>query len=290
MTAERSFQPSILAPVPHVGRTLAFRIAPGADVAGALKRLRKEYDPECGVFGIGEPLARALGKDIEGLRTFPAFSGPAIGIPSTQDSLCFLLRGPDRGVVFDHAQTLRGILADAFVVTDSTDTFIYHGGRDLTRFEDGTENPKAERAIEAAIRADGSSFVAIQRWVHDLGRFWKFKASERDDVIGRRAEDNEEIEDAPVFAHVKRSAQESYDPPAFMLRRSMPWAGADQEGLLFVAFVESLDRFERVLRRMTGLDDGVVDGLFTFSRPVTGGYYWCPPLVGGKLDLSALGL
>jgi hypothetical protein len=23
---------------------------------------------------------------------------------------------------------------------------------------------------------------------------------------------------------------------------------------------------------------GVVDGLFTFSRPVTGGYYWCPPL------------
>jgi putative iron-dependent peroxidase len=45
-----------------------------------------------------------------------------------------------------------------------------------------------------------------------------------------------------------------------------------------------------MLRRMLGLDDGIVDALFTFSRPVTGGYYWCPPLRSGKLDLSALGI
>jgi hypothetical protein len=28
---------------------------------------------------------------------------------------------------------------------------------------------------------------------------------------------------APPSAHVKSAAQESYDPPAFMVRRSMPW-------------------------------------------------------------------
>jgi putative iron-dependent peroxidase len=130
----------------------------------------------------------------------------------------------------------------------------------------------------------------VQRWVHDLVRFRGFEESRREELIGRRAESNEEIEDAPPSAHVKRTAQESYDPEAFMVRRSMPWAAAEQEGLEFVAFVESLDRFERQMHRMVGHDDGIVDGLFSFSRPVTGGYYWCPAVVDGKLDLSPLGL
>jgi len=49
--------------------------------------------------------------------------------------------------------------------------------------------------------------------------------------------------------------------------------------------------FERMLRRMCGLEDGIVDALFVFSRPTTGGYYWCPPLKNdGRLDLRILGL
>jgi putative iron-dependent peroxidase len=41
---------------------------------------------------------------------------------------------------------------------------------------------------------------------------------------------------------------------------------------------------------MSGLEDGIVDALFVFSRPTTGGYYWCPPLKDGRLDLRILGL
>ncbi len=89
---------------------------------------------------------------------------------------------------------------------------------------------------------------------------------------------------------MKRGAQESYDPPAFMVRRSMPWATAHAQGLEFIAYGASLDRYERVLRRMAGLEDGIVDSLFTFSRPVTGGYYWCPPVDGDRLDLRRLAL
>ena len=62
-----------------------------------------------------------------------------------------------------------------------------------------------------------------------------------------------------------------------------------EHGLYFVAYVAALDQFERVLRRMAGLDDGVVDGLLRFSRAATGGFYWCPPLEGGRLDLRARG-
>lgn len=281
-------QPLILAPNSPVRRSLTFRIAPDADVAAALRNLRDKLPIDCGITGIGEPTVLALGAKIEGLRTFPALCGPGVSIPSTQDALCFLLSGPDRGIVFDLTQTIRGLVGEAFLLVDANDTFTYHGNKDLTRFEDGTENPKGDAAVQAAIAKDGSSFLALQRWVHDLGRFRGFEEAHREMLIGRRAESNEEIEDAPESAHVKRAAQESFDPEAFMLRHSMPWANATQEGLEFVAHVESLDRYERVLRRMLGHDDGILDGLFSFTRPVTGGYYWCPPVRDGRLDLSAL--
>jgi putative iron-dependent peroxidase len=285
-----TFQPAILAPCTAVGRSLLFRIAPGGDVKKALRKVRDGLTSDCGVVGVGEPAVLALGRTIDGLRTFPALSGAACSVPSTQEALCFLLRGPDRGVLFDLTQKIRELVEDAFLIVDVNDTFVYHGNKDLTRFEDGTENPKDDAALEAAIARDGSSFMAIQRWVHDLGRFHGLPEKEREHLIGRSAETNEELEDAPQSAHVKRAAQETYDPPAFMVRRSMPWASATQEGLEFIAHVESLDRFERVLRRMVGHDDGIVDGLFSFSRPVTGGYYWCPPVKGDHLDLSALGV
>jgi putative iron-dependent peroxidase len=41
---------------------------------------------------------------------------------------------------------------------------------------------------------------------------------------------------------------------------------------------------------MLGLEDGIVDALFNFTRPLTSSYFWCPPTKGTKLDLSALGL
>ncbi len=42
------------------------------------------------------------------------------------------------------------------------------------------------------------------------------------------------------------------------------------------------------MRRMIGATDGVHDGLFRFTQPITGSFFWCPPVKGGKLDLSPL--
>ncbi len=288
-------QPSILAAPPVVGRSLTFRMAQDVDPRSALRRLRDGFALDWGVIGVGEPVARALGQAVEGLRVFPALAGPACSVPSTQQGLWCFLRGQDRGALFDLTGQVRTLLDGAFVLDDALDTFVYAGGRDLSGYEDGTENPRGDAAKAAAIipagnALMGSSFVGVQRWEHDLSRFRSFAPDRRDAIIGRRADTNDEIDDAPVSAHVKRSAQESFDPPAFMVRRSMPWAAAHRQGLEFIAYVESLDRFERVLRRMAGLDDGVVDGLFAFSTPVTGGYYWCPPISGHRLNLSRLGI
>ena len=135
---------------------------------------------------------------------------------------------------------------------------------------------------------DGSSFAAVQQWVHDLARFESFGAAGQDETIGRRRSDNEEMEDAPLAAHVKRTEQEAFDPPAYLVRRSMPWADATREGLVFVAFGRRLETFEVLLRRMAGADDGIVDRLFRFTRPVTGAFFWCPPVAAGRLDLGAV--
>jgi putative iron-dependent peroxidase len=290
-----NMQPRILAPIPALARGLSFSIRPDAKPAAALRRLGAAFDPAKGVVGIGEPLARAVGASLPGLRAFPALAGPGVEVPGIAHALWVHLHGDDRGVLFDLEVQVMGALADDFMLADAVDMFLYRGGRDLSGFEDGTENPKGDDAVATAIVAAGegmrgSSFVAVQRWLHDLGRYRRMTLPERNAMMGRDLESNDELDDAPPSAHVKRSAQETYDPPAFMWRRSMPWAGAGKEGFEFIAYGESLDRFERVMRRMAGLDDGIVDALFTFSRPVTGAYYWCPPVDAGRLDLRALGL
>ena len=68
----------------------------------------------------------------------------------------------------------------------------------------------------------------------------------------------------------------------------MPWASETEEGLVFVAFGKSFDAFEALMQRMIGNDDDIIDGLFRFARPITGSYFWCPPIEDRKLDLSAL--
>ena len=73
-----------------------------------------------------------------------------------------------------------------------------------------------------------------------------------------------------------------------MVRRSMPWVEGDDAGLNFIAYGKSFDAFEAVLNRMVGNEDGISDGLFRFTRPINGAYFWCPPVSGGHLDLSLI--
>jgi len=285
-------QPGILAPLSNFGCSLGFRLKSEVDPQLGLRCLQNAFDPSWGAVGLGEPLVRALGSTIPGLRTFPALSGPGCFVPSLQHALWINLAGEDRSSVFDRTQAITARLETCFVLEDAVDTFKYQGGRDLTGYEDGTENPDPEESVKVALLQGetagltGSSFVAVQRWKHDLRGFNAHPPKERDNMIGRQRETNEELDDAPVSAHVKRSAQESFAPEAFLVRRSMPWSNGKDQGLEFVAYSHSLDAFEQILRRMLGLEDGIVDALFRFSTPIAGAYYWCPPIAAGKLDLS----
>lgn len=289
-------QAGILQAIPAVGRYLVFSLAPESEPREALERLATRVDGESTVVGLGASLVKALGAMVEGLAVFPAYTGAGFEVPSRPQALWCWLRGDDRGDLVHHTNALRNILEPAFLLDDVVDAFKYGEGLDLTGYEDGTENPQGDEAVSAAIISnagaglDGSSFVAVQQWVHDLEQFAAYPQQEQDNIIGRRKSDNEELDDAPESAHVKRTAQESFDPEAFMLRRSMPWADAAEEGLMFVAFGHSVAAFEAQLERMTGAEDGIADALFRFTRPVSGSYFWCPPMANGKLDLSVIEL
>jgi putative iron-dependent peroxidase len=261
-----------------------------------LSQLAALADGDALVVGIGQPIVVALNRRIEGLRIFPTNFGAGLVLPSTSAALWCWLRGSDRGDLLHLSRKVVNAVASAFATDSIIDAFEYAGGRDLSGYVDGTENPQGAKAIDAGIirdggnGLDGGSFVAVQQWVHDFARFESMPSEEQDNSVGRRKSDNEELTDSPPSSHVKRTAQESFSPEAFILRRSMPWSDGTRGGLNFVAFGKSFDAFEAQLKRMVGAEDGITDALFKFTLPVSGSYFWCPPIENGKLDLRALGL
>ena len=290
----RTLQPAVLAPVPAVARYLTFSLQSGENPRRSLAALAALADVENCVVGIGDSVLRALNRPVVGMRAFPSCAGAGFEVPATPAALWCWLRGGDRGTLLHQGRALEKALAPALKLEAAIDAFRHGKGLDLTGYEDGTENPRGRKAVATVavdsmgVGFDGSTFVAVQQWVHDFYRFEAMSPREQDNAIGRRRRDNVELDRAPASAHVKRTAQESFDPEAFVVRRSMPWNDGARAGLVFVAFGRSLDAFEAQLRRMVGAEDGIADALFKFTRPVSGAYFWCPPIKRGRLDLSKI--
>jgi putative iron-dependent peroxidase len=279
-------QPGILGETAAHGQSLEWRLV--GDAQEALARLR-EIDPQGAVIGIGAPLASALGIEVEGLRPFARRQGEA-GMPETQHALWAFLTRDDASSAFDAAQCLSDRLAPNFSVVNATALFRYRDARDLSGFRDGLANPVGAAAANAALIAGGpragGSFALVQRYIYFHRRLLRRDSAERSQIVGRDAETDAELAEAPVSAHVRRTEQESFGPDGFMLRRSMPWGDARRHGLQFIAFMRNLDLAERMLDRMTGAADGVRDAILSHAQAETGGFYFCPPLRDGRLDLA----
>lgn len=288
-------QVAILDPVPAHARHLFLDLNPSAHPRAALHKLAAACDGRVVVLGLGVGVVDALGVLIQGLRAFPELPMAKPSIPSTQHALWIWLRGDDPGDLLLRGHKLQALIDPEFTLVQAIDSFLHRDSRDLTGYEDGTENPKDAAAIEAAVvqgkgtGIDGSSFAAVQQWLHDFPKFDAMSHAEQNDCFGRDRDSNEELDEAPDSSHVKRTAQEDFEPEAFVVRRSMPWVAGAEAGLVFLAFGKSFDAYEAQLRRMTGHDDGISDALFCFTRPLTGGYYWCPPIADNGADLTALG-
>ena len=120
------------------------------------------------------------------------------------------------------------------------------------------------------------------RWVHDLDAFGALSVSEQEHVIGRTKGKSIELEgdDKPPTAHIARvEIEDEAGVELPIYRRSVPYGTVAEHGLYFVAFAADRSRFDTMLGRMFGMDgDGVHDRLTDFSRPVSGAYYYAPPM------------
>lgn len=296
-------QPGIFAIGTRSHRHLEFDVDPSAsdaDLVAAIDALR-EPNVTGGaanlVLGFGAELWRRLSGDLpEGLGDFQVVEGlDGFSAPATQHDVWVWLHGTGDDVLFDSGTQVVEAFAPVATLADETNCFVYHDSRDLTGFIDGSANPPpseapAEACVPAGQPGAGGSHVIVQKWVHDLAAFNQLGVPEQEDVFGRRKADSEAIPkpQRPANAHI--SVAEIHDADGEELeiyRRSTPWGGVGEQGLLFLGFSQERSRFVQMLDQIYGADGrDVRDRLLDFTTPVSGSFYFAPSLD----ELVALGL
>ncbi|AIL33221.1 Dyp-type peroxidase [Basilea psittacipulmonis] len=295
-------QPGIMVDPKKNGRYLTFDLDLTCTdrLIEGLKTLQSLADGDQVIVGIGHIVLAYLKKEIPGFRPFPVYPNALVDAPIVPAAVWIWLRDDDQGNLVRLAHKIKTQLKPVFILKNEVPAFMHHeqgttDNRDLSGYIDGTENPQGDDAKAAAVLSglgaglDGSTFMAVQQWEHDLDKLAGLMARhETDAIIGRRLSDNEQIDDRPASSHVSRTDQESFEPEAHIFRNSMPWSIGERSGLMFSSFVNRQAAFNVQWRRMVGVEDGITDGLFKFTRPISSTCFWMPPMKDGKIDLSFL--
>ncbi len=207
--------------------------------------------------------------------------------PATPGDLLFHIRAARMDLCFEMAAQIAARLDAAVSVVDEVHGFKYFDERDLLGFVDGTENPVAQAAIDATLIGGedpafaGGSYVIVQKYLHDLGKWNGIPVEEQEGIIGRRKLSDIELDDAakPSFAHNVLTSIEEDGRPLEILRDNMPFGdvGKGEFGTYFIGYARSPARIERMLDNMfVGQPPGNYDRLLDVSRAVTGSLFFVP--------------
>jgi putative iron-dependent peroxidase len=287
-------QPGIFALGHRSLHHLQLDLRPGVDIAEVRDAIARIGDLSTVVFGVSVVIAFA--SDIweriapgaaPELGRFTTRTGvDDVAMAGGQHDVWFFLQASAPDTVFDAARLVQKELAGLADVVEEWPSFTYRAGRDMTGFEDGTENPPfSELPMVATVpdgeRGAGGTVVLLQRWVHDLESFEALDGPAKEQVIGRTLLTSEELPDdvrSPT-AHISRVVIEDDDGEELeVFRRSAAYGGVLEHGLVFLAFSKDQQRLSRMLDNMLGIGDGVRDRLTDFSRCVSSAWYYAPPL------------
>ncbi|MBI3992652.1 MAG: Dyp-type peroxidase [Candidatus Lambdaproteobacteria bacterium] len=206
--------------------------------------------------------------------------------PATPVDVLLHIRSERADVNYLLAKAVMSAFGKSVVVAEDIAGFRYLDNRDLTGFVDGTANPQGEERAAVALVADdppfaGGSYVHLQRYVHNLAAWEQLPVAQQESVIGRTKAGDVELDDdsKPPTAHIARVEIEEQGEELELLRHSMPYGGAREAGLVFVAYGRSPHAFETMLARMIHADAaGHYDHLMRYTRAVTGALCFAPPL------------
>ncbi|MFF7338822.1 Dyp-type peroxidase [Streptomyces sp. NPDC008163] len=244
------------------------------------------------------------------LRPLPAFAGEQLRPGISDGDVLVQLCADDQWTCVGAASSL-----DRAAASVLTPRWRQHGflpptspgevPRNLFGFLDGTGNPVGEELNQHVYVSKGAdahgSYLIYRRIRMDVDAFGKLTAAQQDRAIGRRRRDGVPLggsraSDAinlfaktpdgqyvvPADAHV-RLAHPRLDGGAQMLRRGYSYAeDADDQGLLFVAFMKDPALFVRVQERLA-----TADALSRFTRHTASAVAFVLPGARPGLPLGA---
>jgi porphyrinogen peroxidase len=206
-------------------------------------------------------------------------------IPATQTDSLIWIAGASYDNVFDVATAVADALKPTAIPVREVTGWTYQHNRDLTGFQDGTENPTLVDAPDVVLIPEnepgaGGSILLFQQWKHDADAWRALPLETQERVIGRTKPDSIEFDEShmPADSHVTRTTLEENGQELKIFRRNTPYGNVGAHGTVFVGFAKQQHRLQRMLERMAGIGDGVRDALTRFSVPLTGAYYFVPAL------------
>lgn len=241
------------------------------------------------VIGIGsDAWDRLFGQprpaELHPFREIRAGSRHAVATPG---DLLFHIRAKRMDLCFELATQVMARLGEAISPVDEVHGFRYFDDRDLIGFVDGTENPTAQTAIDAAYLGPedapfaGGSYVIVQKYLHDVAGWNTLSTEAQERIIGRTKLSDIELDDAvkPTSAHNALTTIVEDGKEIKIIRDNMPFGHvAEKEfGTYFIGYARSPQTIEQMLENMfVGQPPGNYDRLLDFSVAKTGNLFFVP--------------
>ena len=222
------------------------------------------------------------------LHPFRELVGDKHHAPSTSGDLLFHIRAREMDLCFELATQIMNRLAGSVTVCDEVHGFKYFDERDLLGFVDGTENPTGQAASTAVMVGPedpdfiGSSYVIVQKYLHDLQTWNALPVEAQEKVIGRTKLSNIEMADdvKPDNSHVALNTITGPDgAQRQILRDNMPFGnvGQGEFGTYYIGYSSTPSVTEQMLENMfIGDPPGNYDRILDFSTAVTGTLFFVP--------------
>jgi putative iron-dependent peroxidase len=213
-------------------------------------------------------------------------AGPRHAV-ATPGDLMFHIRAKRMDLCFEMATQIMARLGNAVSTVDEVHGFRYFDDRDLLGFVDGTENPRGEAVIDAAIIGEedaafvGGSYVIVQKYLHDLDGWNALSTEAQERIIGRSKLSDVELDDSikPTSAHNALTTITENGKEFQIVRDNMPFgrAGSGEFGTYFIGYCRTPRVTEQMIENMfVGRPPGNYDRLLDFSRAVTGTLFFVP--------------
>src|SRR2546427_5977996 len=127
---------------------------------------------------------------------------------STPGDMLFHIRAQRMDLCFELATRIMARLGAAVSPVDEVHGFRFFDSRDLIGFVDGTENPKAQEALDVTLIADedppfaAGCYVSVKKYLHNLAERNKLSTENQAHIVGRTKLTDAELDGSvnPTYA------------------------------------------------------------------------------------------